>query len=304
MKDPLFIGVDGGATKSRARVRDADGLLLGEDTAGAGNARLKEAGFAEVLKACRAAARAAGLGEADLHRLHAGFGLAGTQQAWDHDFVLAQPHPFASVTVDTDAYAAYMGAHGGRDGAILIVGTGTCGLAVIRGERINVGGWGFDIADEGSGMMIGRTAIRRSLWALEGMAPMTPLAGEVLARFDHDAATAVEWAGNANPGDYGSFAPMVFAHAEGRDELALAIVAEAAADVSRLIRRLIEVGAPTVAMIGGVFPHILPWLPPPYRAVCVEPLGDAADGAILMARRAYEAAAGRPAEGSAFASGR
>ena len=75
---------------------------------------------------------------------------------WDRDFVLAQPHPFASVVVDTDAYAAYLGACGRRDGAILIVGTGAAGLAVIAGERINVGGWGDDIADEGSGMMIGR----------------------------------------------------------------------------------------------------------------------------------------------------
>ena len=32
------------------------------------------------------------------------------------------------------------------------------------------------IGDEGSGMMIGRTAVRRAIWALEQMAPMTPLA--------------------------------------------------------------------------------------------------------------------------------
>lgn len=288
MKEPLFIGVDGGATKCRAKLRDADGVLLGEGTAGAGNARLKDAGFAEVMKSCRAAAAAAGLGEQDLGRIHAGFGLAGTQQAWDRDWVLARPNPFASLVVDTDAYAAYMGAHGGRDGAILIVGTGTCGLAVVNGERINVGGWGFDIADEGSGMMIGRTAIRRALWALEGMAPMTRLAQKVLDEFGHDAPTAVEWAGKATPGDYGSFAPLVFAHADRRDPMATAIVQEAAADVSRLINRLLEVGAPSVAMIGSVFPRILPWLPPPLRAVCVEPEADAADGAILMARRAYE----------------
>ena len=291
MKEPLFIGVDGGATHCRARIRDADGANLGEGTSGPGNARLKEAGFAEVLKSCRAAATAAGLTESDLRRLHAGFGLAGTQQAWDRDYVLARPHPFASVVVDTDAYAAYLGAFGGRDGAILIVGTGTAGLAVVGGERINVGGWGFDIADEGSGMMIGRTAVRRALWALEGMAPMTPLAREVLARFDNDAAMAVEWAGNANPGDYGSFAPAVFTHAEARDPMAAAILEEAAADVARLIARLLEVGAPRIAMIGSVFPRILPWLPPPLRGFCVEPERDAADGAIIMARQAL---AGRP----------
>jgi len=289
MKEPLFMGVDGGGTRSRARLRDAEGRSLGEGTAGPGNARLKEAAIADVLKACRAAAAEAGLGEKDLGRIHAGFGLAGTQQPWDRDFVLNHPHPFASLVVDTDAYAAYMGAFSGEDGAILIVGTGNAGLAVIRGERINVGGWGDDIADEGSGMMIGRNAIRRSLWALEGMAPMTPLAEEVLDRFDRDPPTAVEWAARATPGDFGSFAPLVFEHAERRDALAIPILEEAAHDTSRVIARLLEVGAPSVAMIGGLFPKILPWLAPPYRAVCVEPQRDASDGAILMAERALAA---------------
>jgi glucosamine kinase len=292
MKEPLFLGVDGGATQTRARLRDAEGTLLGEGHGGASNARLKEPGFAEVLKAARAAADQAGLGESDLGRVHAGLGLAGTQQAWDRDFVLAQPHPFASVVLDTDAYAAFLGACGDQDGAILIVGTGFAGLAIIGGKRTNVSGWGDDIADEGSGMMIGRNAIRRSLWALEGMAPMTPLAEEVLDRFDRDPATAVEWASQANPGDYCSFSPMVFKHADRRDPLAMPIIEDAAHDVCRVIRRLLEIGAPSVAMIGGVFPQILPWLPPPFRSVCVEPQRDAADGAILMARRAL---AGQPA---------
>ena len=287
MTDPLFIGVDGGATRTRARLRDARGNMLGEGSAGASNARLKEPAFAEVLKACREAAAEAGLDEADLGRVHAGLGLAGTQQAWDRDFILAQPHPFASVVVDTDAYAAYLGACGDRDGAILIVGTGFAGLAVVNGERINVSGWGADIADEGSGMMIGRNAIRHALWALEGMAPMTPLAEEVLARFDNQAQNAVEWASQATPGDYGTFSPAVFAHAENRDALAVPILEEAARDVTRAVARLLEVGAPKVAMIGGVFPEILPWLAPPYRAVCVEPESDAADGAILMAKQAF-----------------
>src|SRR5262249_21381483 len=158
----------------------------------------------------------------------------------------------------TDAYAGWMGAFGGRDGAILIVGTGTAGLAVIGGRRINVGGWGFDIADEGSGMMIGRTAIRRSLWAPEGMAPMTPLAGVVLAGFDGDARKAVMWAGTASPGDYGSFAPIVFARADKRDPLALEILHESALDVERVITRLLDLGAPSIAMIGSIFVHILP----------------------------------------------
>lgn len=287
MGEPLFIGVDGGATKCMARLRDRHGTLLGEGSGGSANARGGDAAFAEIMRACRGAIEAAGLPEDELGRIRAGFGLAGVAQKPDRDFILSQPVPFASVVVDTDAYAAYMGAFDGGDGAILIVGTGVAGLAVVRGERINVGGWGHQIGDEGSGMMIGRTAVRRSLWALEGMAPMTPLAIEVLDRFSHDAPIAVTWADTATPKDFGAFAPLVFEHAERRDVLAMPIIQEAAADVSRAITRLLEVGAPQVAMIGSVFPRLLPWLPPPVAAVCIEPARDAADGAIRMAERAY-----------------
>ncbi len=288
MAEDLFIGVDGGGSRCRARLRDAAGTLLGEGAAGAANARLRQAAFGEAMAACRQALEAAGLGEADFGRIHAGLGLAGTQQDEDLQAVYGWPHPFASMVADTDAYVSWLGAFGGRDGAILILGTGAAGLAVVDGQRTNVGGWGAEIADDGSGMAIGRTALRRSIWALEGMIAMTPLAEDILSVFARDPQKMVIWAGSATPGDFGSFAPRVFSHAEARDPLAVAILLEAAADAARMINRLLDLGAPAIAMIGGIFPHILPWLPPVLVPYLVEPEADAADGAILMARRALE----------------
>ena len=220
--------------------------------------------------------------------MHAGFGLAGTQQEEHRQWVLAQPHRFASLSVDTDSYAAWLGAFKGRDGAILIVGTGSAGLAVVGGRRISVGGWGAEIGDEGSGMAIGRAAIRRSIWALEGMGPLTPLAEDILGHFDGSPANAVIWADAARPGDYGRLAPVVFDHAERRDPLALSILHEAALEIERHVTRLLDHGAPAVAMIGGVFPKIRPWLAPPLQphlVPVVEGESDAMEGAILMAQR-------------------
>jgi glucosamine kinase len=288
MAEDLFIGVDGGGSHCRARLRDASGTILGEGAAGAANARLHQAAFTEAMTACLQALKVAGLGEGEFDRVHAGLGLAGTQQDEDLQAVYSWPHPFASMVADTDAYASWLGAFGGRDGAILILGTGTAGLAVVDGQRTNVGGWGADIADDGSGMAIGRTALRRSLWALEGMSPMTPLAEDILSVFAHDPQKMVIWAGTATPGDLGSFAPRVFTHAEGRDPLAVQILLEAAGDAARIINRLLDIGAPAIAMIGGIFPHLLPWLPPVLVPYLVEPEADAADGAILMAQRALE----------------
>lgn len=291
----LFLGIDGGGTNSRARIRDESGALLGEGKAGPGNARLRDLAYTEIMKASRAALSAAGLTESDFARTHAGFGLAGTQQDEDRDQIWHRPYPFASLVVDTDAYASYLGAFRGEDGAILILGTGSGGLAVVKGKRLNVGGWGADIADEGSGMSIGRLAIRKSLWALEGMAPLTPLADSILDEFNRSAANAVIWAGKAIPGDFAKFAPRVFDFAKTGDALAVGILRQTAADAAMLINRLLELGAPKVAMIGGIFPPLYPWLTPEIQARLIEPAGDAMDGAILMADRALRGiSTGRP----------
>ena len=200
----------------------------------------------------------------------------------------AWPHPFRSLAVCSDAYAAWLGAFEGRDGAILIAGTGSCGLAVVGGKAIEVGGLGAAIGDEGSGMAIGRAAVRRSLWALEKLAPMTPLAEAVLAdpRIGHDRDRAVIWSRSATPGDFADFVPIVFDQAEAGEPVATAIIEEAAHDLARLARRIGELAPPPIAMVGTVFRRILPWLPEEMRAVLVPPPRDAADGAILLARRA------------------
>src|SRR6516165_2322589 len=279
----LFLGVDGGATRSRARIRDGEGRLLGEAEAGPANTRLGLAQtLREVLSAAEGAAAAAGLG--DLARLHAGLGLAGATGPEEVERILAEPLPFASTVVDTDAYAAWLGACGGKDGAVLIVGTGSCGLAVVHGQRINVGGWGDVVSDDGSGNAIGRAALRRALWAFEGLAPPAALAEAILARFGHDPEKMVAWAMAATKTDFARFAPLVFEHAARREPLALALVQEAAGHIGRMAGRLIDCGAPSVALIGGMAEAIEPWLPPPVRQRLVPPLADAVDGAIVMAR--------------------
>jgi glucosamine kinase len=293
MSDALFLGVDGGGTRTRARLRDGSGRMLGEGSAGPGNARLGMPAFHEVMKACRQTLEEAGLGESEFRRVKAGFGLAGTAQEVHRQMVLQWPHPFRSLEVCTDAYAGWLGAFGGEDGAILIAGTGSCGLAVVGGRAIEVGGLGAEIGDEGSGMAIGRAAVRRALWALEGRWPMSPLAEAVLSdkRINHNRAQAVVWGSQAIPGEFADFAPVVFDYAERGDPTAVAIVEEAAGDLARLARRLFTLGAPRIGMIGKVFDRIVPWLPPDVATALFRPERDAADGAILMAQLGLDGSA-------------
>jgi glucosamine kinase len=303
----MFLGVEGGGTRTRARVRDAGGRNLGEGEDGPGNARLGDPAWDAVMRASLAALAAAGIRESSFASVHAGMGLAGTQQHADRAAILKRSHPFGSLAVDTDAYAAHLGAFGGADGAILILGTGSCGLAVIKGRRVTVGGWGAEIADEGSGFAMGRLAVRRAIMALEGMGPLTPLVEEILAAFDRDPEKAVAWATRAVPAHYARFAPTVFTFAGRGDAQALPIVAEAATGAAMMIDRLIALvsgpnpslepisgaGAPRIAMVGGIFPPMLPWLPERLRPFLVVPAADARDGAILMAKQNAGSDAGR-----------
>ena len=294
MSESLFIGIDGGGTGCRARIRDSAGRLLGEGAGGPANVRLDPAlVMGSILDASRAAALAAGLAEADLARAHAGFGVAGAGLKSACQALLAEPSPFASIAIETDAYAAWLGAHLGADGAILILGTGSCGLAVVGGRQHYVSGWGAEVSDEASGMWIGREAVRRTLWAYDGRAARTALSDAVLGRFGGSAEEIVAFATDAQPADFGRLAPLVLDQAAEREPLALAIVSQAAADAARLVTRLLDWGAPSVCLLGGLAEPLSGWLPPPLKERLAPPLGDAMDGAILMAREAHGQALSR-----------
>lgn len=286
MSGPLYLGIDGGATNCRARIVDAGGNVLGEGGGGTANPyRGLEPAMAEILVATRNALTAAGLPDKAIGSLHAGLGLAGVGQRRDRERVLAHPLPFASLALATDAHTACLGAYGGEDGAILILGTGSCGWAIIAGREHRIGGLGFPISDHGSGAWLGLSTIRRTLLAHDGIEPVTGLSKAIMGRFDDDTDAAVSWQSTAQPRDYAALAPLVIEHAASDDPLAIALMRSAAADAALLAEALLATGVSRLVLMGGLAPHIRPWLSDPLQAKIVEPAGDALDGAILLARQ-------------------
>lgn len=286
MDQVLYVGVDGGGTRCRARIADAAGRVLGEGVAGPANTRLGlERVFGEIRTACRQALDDAGLPRVDLDRLHAGLGLAGLQLTSERERLASRPHPFASMVTASDAHTACLGAHAGEDGAILILGTGSCGCVIAGGESSTVGGWGFQLSDHGSAAVLGRETLRRCLWAHEEIIPPTPLSRAVMSRFDDDIEQAVLWSDTARPGDHAALVKLTFEHALRDDPLALTLIAESAADTTRLIRALLARGAPAVVLMGGLAEAITPYLPAGIRRYLAPARGDALDGALLMVRR-------------------
>ncbi|HEX2216786.1 MAG TPA: BadF/BadG/BcrA/BcrD ATPase family protein [Xanthobacteraceae bacterium] len=286
----LFIGVDGGGTGCRARVEDAQGRVLGTGISGPAAVRLGiERSLAALEAACRAALDDAGLPQEALREIDAGVGLAGIGRKGVLETLLEQPHPFRSVIYVNDARIACIGAHAGRDGGIVIIGTGSVGYALVNGQEVRVGGYGFPISDEGSGADLGLHAIRLALRACDERAVPTSFTREVMARFGDDPFEAVAWMDRATATDYATFAPLVMRYADNGDPAARRIVREAAEHIDELVRRLVESAAPRIALLGGLASPIEPWLAPDVQRRLVPIEGDAVAGALRLARDAAKA---------------
>ena len=87
----------------------------------------------------------------------------------------------------------------------------------------------------------------------------------------------------ASPKDYGSFAPLVMDHAEADDAIARSIVEDAVQHIERFIETIFERGATRCALLGGLAPRMQPWLRARTVAGLSAPMGDALDGALLLA---------------------
>jgi len=282
----LFVGVDGGGTGCRARIESANGELLGTGIAGPAALRLGiDRALGEVEKACRAALDEAGLPPDALKSAHAAMGLAGVGRKGALEELEQRPHPFRSIVYVNDANIACIGAHAGRDGGIVIVGTGSVGYAVVGDREARVGGYGFPISDEGSGADLGLHAIRLALRAYDERALVSSLTRDVMARFHNDPFDAVAWMDRATATDYATFAPLVMRHADTGDPVARRIVRDAGEQIDELVRRLFECGATRIALLGGLASSMQPWLSPDVQRRLVPVEGDAVDGALLLARR-------------------
>ena len=288
----LYLGVDGGGTRCRVRIANESGCVLGESVSGGANTRLGiDHVFGEIIAAASLALSNAGMDDSRLGDLHAGMGLAGLPLERDRKLAQSYAHPFASTCFATDAYTACLGAHDGANGAILIVGTGTCGQAIIDNTELAVAGWGFEVSDLGSGARIGRNAIETALLAHEGLAEKTDLTTAVMAKFDNNPENIVVFAETARPSDYGAFCPMGFDAEAAGDKAAISLVNFAVDANLKILRKLVAFGAPRLTLMGGLAEQMAKRMPEDIKKLMAPAKFDAMHGAILLAKQHERAAA-------------
>ncbi|MET4633931.1 BadF/BadG/BcrA/BcrD ATPase family protein [Kaistia defluvii] len=280
----ILVGVDGGGTRCRARARWPDGTPIGECVTGTANILAGvETARDNIVAAVEGALVAGGLSGADLGRCLVGLGLAGANIPDLSERFLASDLPFARTALEMDAWIACRGAHPDGNGAIAILGTGTAYVVQTGGVFVTVGGWGFQLGDQGSGAWLGHMAMRQAVLAHDSLVPSTALTDTLLAQFDGKPDRMVTFCKTALPRDYGTFAPLVFERAAAGDAIASALLAEATRDIEVALNRLVELGAARISLLGGLAPLYAERLSPGIAVHVAPPVGDALDGALILA---------------------
>lgn len=285
-KLPYFIGIDGGGTKCKARLEDANGNVLAEAVSGPANAAKDlEGSLKSIYSACEQLLAHAPDKQINYSLIHAGIGLAGVNLPQVKTNLMKHQHPFASLHLSTDLHIACLGAHDGQDGAIIITGTGSSGAVITQGDCLEVGGHGFVVGDKGSGAWLGKMAVAHCLEAQDQLRPECLMTQQVLEQLHcNNAYELVTLTLNAKPSLFAQLAPMVLHLAADKQSSAMNIVRDGAHYISLLARRLLSHAPQRLSIIGGISSLLIPWLESDIQAVLSEARFPPEIGAIILAK--------------------
>ena len=281
-----LIGVDGGGSGTRVRLARATAPITTLSEGASGPSALSQ-GIPSAWQAIGAAVEQAfanaGVDQPPPAQIGIGLGMAGVHNAgWAQAFLAADPG-YGAIALHNDGYTTLAGAHGGQPGAIIALGTGSVGFALLAdGTQREVGGWGFPSGDEGGGAWIGLAAVNYIQQVIDGRLEGGPLADAVIA-FCGGARPAIQdWLVGATATRYATLAPLVVHHAAQEDEAALEIMHSAGFEVDLMAAALDPDYALPLALCGGLGAAMVPYLEPETAELIVPAQGDSAAGALRM----------------------
>jgi glucosamine kinase len=289
---PLFLGIDGGGTRTTAWLANEAGRILARAVTGPSNP-LKvgfEAAQRELLRAARTTLRQAGVGacfrppnirdplngkaavaplrERRRQPSHSDraqrvpaldavcVGLAGVDRPQVHRRLctwLRKSIPARFHLLTTDAAIALRAAIGDSPGVIVVSGTGSIAYGRDdRGRVLRSGGWGVAYDDAGSGYELGHKAIVAALHDYDGRGRYTQLSAKVCQALRIPDITQVV-PKSLTPRQIAALFPLVLEAARRRDFVA---------------RELCEQGGRDLAGLAGALLKRLGWLRRVVPVVC------------------------------------
>jgi N-acetylglucosamine kinase-like BadF-type ATPase len=294
----LFGGIDAGQSGTVAVIGDESGRILGRGEAGAADEIGQDPHSTRLRDALRSAydkAAAAAKLPADARCTRIVAGISGYE---GRVYGRAPELPCDELVLLHDAVIAHAGAFEGGPGVVVIAGTGSVAYGRnARGETVTVGGWGYLFGDEGSAFWFARRAIEDAIRD-EDSEKKNPAADALLKHFNCPSLHALVrsfYAGEISRTAFAHFArAMIEAGAGAGDASATRYVQQAAQALADLaVRTMARAGMQSgpLAFLGGMTKGAVmkDAIASAVREAApgaqqVEPLADAAAGALLLAR--------------------
>lgn len=265
----LYLGIDGGGTKTEALICDEKGCIIGRGLSGASNPIFmdKDAAFKAIRDSIEQAS------QINSGRISS-FGDNKSISVEDFNYVvicipgmkkfseeIKNTFGFKNVTVAGDELNAFYGSIAKTHGIAVLSGTGSFAAAVNKkGESAEIGGWGPILGDEGSGYYIGVCALKAIINEYEDCGKktiLTPMIKEYLNIEDISMLRRIVYQKDFSRTYMGNLCKVVYEAAQKGDLVAIEIIDDAAKQLANLVIKAanklkMDDGVYEAAITGGV----------------------------------------------------
>lgn len=266
----IFIGVDGGGTKTEAAAIDSQGNVLSRYTGSSTNPYVVtfDGAMKELARVLDSLLLPLSLVETSCSG--ACFGMSGISSEGEQEKVISflrsyqeeRGIPFP-LTLTTEAEISLMASLEQEHGILVISGTGSNTYGITKnGERYRAGGWGHILGDEGSGYQIALSSLKSVIKSHEGIMPPTIMSERIMTAYGFQGMTdlkAYVYRPAIGKSEIAAFARFCIEAAKDDDPAALRILQDQAKEIaetaSALIRRHPELEETDVVCTGSIFKH-------------------------------------------------
>ncbi len=227
MNSDVYVGVDGGGTKTKLAIYTKSGKLLAEHLLqGCNINQLGEEQFRALMMEIEAK-----LAKYECRQIVLGIPAYGESHKTDMLIERAIKSIFnCQYKIYNDVDIAHFGANKLNDGIHLVAGTGSIGLLRANGKNVRIGGYGPLISDEGSGYWIGCAAMNYFSRWLDGREQTSKLCNAFINKGIGSCPELVDFVYNSGNSRFqiASFSNTVDEVAKDGDELSQEILNNAA----------------------------------------------------------------------------
>ena len=254
-----IIGVDGGGSKTHAVLFNPSGAMLDESFSGSANIRSDiDLAYTSIINAIDSLVLKYAINP---QQLKIGIGVAGYSVVANRELLERRlAMKYSQFILQSDAYIACLAANLGRDGAIIICGTGVVAYSIQDSVATQFGGWGFPHGDLGGGAWLGLEICKLVCKAIDNIIPWSSLLKQTYQRFNNNYAEYKTWLLAATPGDFATIARQL-SEALEVDVNAQQILQRGVDEVRQYIAMvLVQTNQLPLSLVGGLAKFYLPLL--------------------------------------------